>query len=658
MNMRKLAILALLLSPLASQAQIVRTAKGTANNKTTGTTLSLATVNITDKARIIVLVGWKGDTANPTVTWGSVTLSTDLSVSNGTDAQVIVFSGYVLHAATNTVTVTWPGATNEKTMTVTQVTGLRPNAYIDITSSATGSSVAPDAGSVSTNVANEYWLGVVATAGPVGDTSGTWQNTFSDGQRDGTTGGADNSNITVSEGFRIVSATGAMDAAKSGITSREWVAGAVAYINDACNFGDQLWVSETVSADTVGVNNNSSFPFGLQQAFRSTCPGAFINILAGTNHYDHNSASWTGRDDQPTDPTIYVGDVSGLYNQYVQVVGYADAMTVCALDGSGNPIAGCPVQVDFDKAFVGTGNWHGFSTSGVNNTARYYAWKFIRESNARVHGWNVGADGAANGANNWIWYRCRADGNGNADFGDGSGFVANPSSAIIASEADDNFADGINGAGIVINNKIYNNAFGGSPFGGLTVGLRTDSPGIVLFNALWNNGGFGIDCQGGCIALNNTVRTTYSTGATRNSGVGYFAELAGSGERTNDLLLWNVFSGNAGAGVYVSSTAMERILLGNNYSGNAPNVFIASAPIVPNIFPGFAFDEDQVQTGGEDTGAVTFISLTDPTPTGGTANTNFYFLDQPNSMFQKGAIQIRTTMVSGGGAGGNSAYAH
>jgi hypothetical protein len=75
-----------------------------------------------------------------------------------------------------------------------------------------------------TTQASELLIGVIGTEGPVEDAAGTWQNSFTAGPRAGTTGGTATSNWTVSMGYRIVSATGAYTAQKSGITSRYWAA--------------------------------------------------------------------------------------------------------------------------------------------------------------------------------------------------------------------------------------------------------------------------------------------------------------------------------------------------------------------------------------------------------------------------------------------------
>ncbi len=98
-------------------------------------------------------------------------------------------------------------------------------APFDKTSSANGTGTAPDSGaSPATTQNDELLIGLVGTIGPVEDDAGTWGGGFTPGQRVGTTGGAAASNVTVSEAYKVVSATGAYSAAKSGITSRPWYA--------------------------------------------------------------------------------------------------------------------------------------------------------------------------------------------------------------------------------------------------------------------------------------------------------------------------------------------------------------------------------------------------------------------------------------------------
>jgi hypothetical protein len=103
--------------------------------------------------------------------------------------------------------------------------GLAPVGALEQTNTASGTSTSPSSGAATTVQADQLLIGAVGTEGPSGDTAGTWSNSFTAGQRAGTTGGTDaTTNITVSMGWRIVSAAGSYTAAKSGITSRDWAA--------------------------------------------------------------------------------------------------------------------------------------------------------------------------------------------------------------------------------------------------------------------------------------------------------------------------------------------------------------------------------------------------------------------------------------------------
>ena len=97
---------------------------------------------------------------------------------------------------------------------------------LDRTSTGTGSSATPSSGATATtSQADELLIGAIGTEGPDGDAAGTWGNSFTAGPRLGTTGGTQTTPTSrVSLGYRIVSATGAYTAAKSGITSRDWAA--------------------------------------------------------------------------------------------------------------------------------------------------------------------------------------------------------------------------------------------------------------------------------------------------------------------------------------------------------------------------------------------------------------------------------------------------
>jgi len=96
-----------------------------------------------------------------------------------------------------------------------------PTIDAQTTASGTTATVGPTG---TTDQANELVVGVITTIGPVEDAAGTWDNSFTNGQRVGTTGGVADTNVTVSMGYLTDAAIGEYTAQKSGITDRLWAA--------------------------------------------------------------------------------------------------------------------------------------------------------------------------------------------------------------------------------------------------------------------------------------------------------------------------------------------------------------------------------------------------------------------------------------------------
>jgi hypothetical protein len=107
-----------------------------------------------------------------------------------------------------------------------KVSGLAASPF-DVSASTTGTGTNPQTGTTSTtSQASELLVGAIGTEGPDGDAAGNWV-TLTAGQRLGTTGGGGASNVTISEGFLVVSAVDSYSGTKNSITSRDW-AGAIA----------------------------------------------------------------------------------------------------------------------------------------------------------------------------------------------------------------------------------------------------------------------------------------------------------------------------------------------------------------------------------------------------------------------------------------------
>lgn len=100
----------------------------------------------------------------------------------------------------------------------------------DASVSASGNSTSPTAGTTSglSQSSGEMGYGIAVTAGPVGDTAGTWSNGFTAGQRVGSA--LSSSGTTISEGW-LVTVSNSCTYGKTGITSRAWRAVGAAFKN-------------------------------------------------------------------------------------------------------------------------------------------------------------------------------------------------------------------------------------------------------------------------------------------------------------------------------------------------------------------------------------------------------------------------------------------
>jgi hypothetical protein len=144
--------------------------------------------------------------------------------------RTYVFAAYNVKAlssggsVTITQTVVGSPVPAARAAVVSVFSGLARVGALEQTSVSSGSGTTPSSGPAATVRAQQLLIGAVGTEGPSADAAGTWEGTFAAGPRTGTTGDADDTNMTVSLGWRIVNATGDYAAAKSDITSRDWAA--------------------------------------------------------------------------------------------------------------------------------------------------------------------------------------------------------------------------------------------------------------------------------------------------------------------------------------------------------------------------------------------------------------------------------------------------
>lgn len=204
---------------------IARIAKGTASayDDSSGvSTTTLAGVALgTGSVVVVVCAIGLADVGPQGVTWNGLALTKRVQ-SSAQDVTTSIWSLDNVTAATGSVVVnTADSLPASVALAVLEVTGAS-NPSTDKVATGNGVGTSPSSGNTATTSQNnELLVGAVGTFGPISHSAGSWSGSFSDGQRVGTNAvtGLD---CTISEGYRIVSATGAYAAAKTGITSAPW----------------------------------------------------------------------------------------------------------------------------------------------------------------------------------------------------------------------------------------------------------------------------------------------------------------------------------------------------------------------------------------------------------------------------------------------------
>jgi hypothetical protein len=208
---------------------ITRTNKGVVSSKVNGTTLSLASVAITQDGSIIVFLA-HDPVAVTSVKWNSIDLTKVVEETNGTSVQGSIWALHDCNAATASVDVVFASAIDAKSLSVRELAGEPASAggrlviSTDVAASDSGTGTSPSSGATAT-LAKEgaialSMLGVEFTWG----SGGTGAFTFS-GQFTSTSGGAADSNIGVADYEQLqAETTTAVTFAVTGTTSGDWVA--------------------------------------------------------------------------------------------------------------------------------------------------------------------------------------------------------------------------------------------------------------------------------------------------------------------------------------------------------------------------------------------------------------------------------------------------
>jgi hypothetical protein len=192
-------------------------------NQTKGSaTLTISSVTVASGSTLVAIVGLDvtGADSPDSLKWGTFSLTLHKVQGTGAHYYLENCAGGT-HDLVADYTSNAPGVI---VMTAKELVGALASSH-DVSAGASGTSTAPSSGSSGTlSQASEICIASVLTHGPLGDTAGSWSNSFVGGQRQGSTGGTAGSNVTISDASLIVAATTAQTGAKTGITSRSYSA--------------------------------------------------------------------------------------------------------------------------------------------------------------------------------------------------------------------------------------------------------------------------------------------------------------------------------------------------------------------------------------------------------------------------------------------------
>lgn len=200
-----------------------RTAKGTASSKTSGTTLTVASVSAKRGSFLWVAVAYETSQGVPTAKWGNGDLVRLGFRHNAGASGVAMFARRrVKNPPAKDVVITWPSAIEARAMFVTMLEGVTLKDQVK--DRAQDATTTPDSGLTGTLAAtNESLIAGFCSEGPSSDAAGTPTASTVAGQRVGTVGAPPISNVTIAEYFELdLATTAAVKARVTGATSRDW----------------------------------------------------------------------------------------------------------------------------------------------------------------------------------------------------------------------------------------------------------------------------------------------------------------------------------------------------------------------------------------------------------------------------------------------------
>lgn len=207
-----------------------RTAKGTNSSKASGSSLSVNNVEIQGGSTIVVGIAFDNSQGNPEIKWGNKKLKRDITIENSNDIgfRAQIYRGYVRTTRTRDLVATWGAAILARSMFVTEITEA---SFVDVfKDKAENATTDPDTGVAPTSTdPNTLSIAAFGSNGPVEDSAGTVGSGHTVGQRDGTTGGAANTNITIQETYEFLTTATTIKSQFTGATSSDWASCIIAY---------------------------------------------------------------------------------------------------------------------------------------------------------------------------------------------------------------------------------------------------------------------------------------------------------------------------------------------------------------------------------------------------------------------------------------------
>ncbi len=211
-------------------AEISRIAKGIASTKEASAVLALGSLAMGGNSSLKVCVAYESSQGYPvSVKWGTLPLplvpNSRISLSGFT---VGIYSEYQQTPGIKDLIISWDGSVGAKALVAIETAQSR---YKDVgTTNSQVASVVPTTGAAGlTTVAKTISLAFLVSVGPSGDSTGIAGDGHTLGQRVGTVGGADISNVTIQETYEILSNVEQCQASLSGVPSRDWLNTIIAF---------------------------------------------------------------------------------------------------------------------------------------------------------------------------------------------------------------------------------------------------------------------------------------------------------------------------------------------------------------------------------------------------------------------------------------------